>query len=300
MPQRHQSVNQLLVNFLAPKLFYEFGFRVPIFFQVFLIIRFFRFPAGFIPSKRRQYISAKQTTLKRLLRQHLYEAGCSGHYQMHKWGKNLQPIHRHHFLNAMHSLGYFKPRMFELLYSTARHGFSNSKFHELCDKKGPTMTIYTLNGKMVVAILQKSWNVLDYGWNYDPDLQLFFVDHDGTITKLECTNSKEQQKYYNSCLSGPYFGGLPLDFRSPRCGIYFLKHELITGGPKIYDASIDSVVVLEMSICLETVSPLILARVARLIAPYCRIGGGGSALPLLPSQAFVAPQLPIWGKISDI
>jgi hypothetical protein len=271
MPQLHQR-HQLLVNFLAPKLCYEFGFRVPIFFQVFLIIRFFRFPAGFIPSKRRQYISAKQTTLKRLLRQHLYEAGCSGHYQMHKWGVNSQPLHRHHFLEAMFNCGYFKPRIFEPLYSTAHHGFSNSRFHELCDKKGPTMTVYTLNGKTVVAILQRSWNVLHYGWNYDPDLQLFFVDHDGTSVELECTSQKEQLKYYNGHLSGPHFGGLPLDLTSPRCGIYFLKHELITGGPENYYANIDSVVVLQMSICLESVSPLILTRVARMFAHSFKIG----------------------------
>ena len=285
MPKR---INQRLVNFLAPKLCYEFGFRVPIFFQVFLIIRFFRFPAGFIPSKRRQYISAKQTTLKRLLRQHLYEAGCSGHYQMHKWGVNSQPLHRHHFLEAMFNHGYFKPRIFEPLYSTAHHGFSNSRFHELCDKKGPTMTVYTLNGKTVVAILQRSWNIQNPGWQYDPDLRLFFVDHDGTTTELECTNSEEQQKYYNESLCGPHFGGLPLNLTSPRCEIYFWQRELITGGPKNYYASIDSVVVLQMSICLELVSPSILTRVARVVAPYLRIGRvGGSALP---PYAFVAPQ----------
>jgi hypothetical protein len=267
MHQLHQR-HQLLFNFLAPKLRHELGFRVPIFFQVFLIIRFFRFPTGFIPSNRRQYKAAKQTVLKRLLRHHLYEAGCSSHYQMHKWGKNSQPLHRHYFLNAMHNLGYFKPRMFKLLYSTARHGFSNSKFHEICDKKEPTMTVYTLNGKIVIAILQKSWNIQNPGWQYDPDLRLFFVDNDGTTTELECTNSKEQLKYYNGCLSGPHVGGLPLDFRSQRTEVHFWQRKLITGGPKIYNASIDSVVVLQMSICLDSVSPWILARVARMLHIY--------------------------------
>jgi hypothetical protein len=285
MPER---INKKLVNFLAPKFHQELGFRVPIFFQVFLIMQLFRFPAGFIPSNCRQYKAAKQRILKRLMRHYLYESGCSSHYQMQKWWNNSQPLRRHHFLEAMFNRGYFKPRIFKPLYSTALHGFSNSKFHELCDKKGPTMTVYTLNGKTVVAILQKSWNVLDYGWNYDPDLRLFFVDNDGTTTELECTNSKEVLKYYNGCLSGPHFCGLPLDFTSPRCGIYFWQRELITGGPKNYYASIDSVVVLQMSICLESVSPFILTRVARLIAPYCQIGGGEAHFP----HAFVAPKLP--------
>ena len=272
MPLRDPRISQQLVNFLAPKLLYEFGFRVPIFFQVFLIIRFFRFPAGFIPSNRRQYKAAKQRALKLLLRQHLYESGCSSHYQMHKWWNNSQPLHRHQFLEAMFNRGYFKSNLFKLLYSTALHGFSNSTFHELCDNKGPTMTVYTLNGKTVVAILQQSWNILNPGWNYDPDLRLFFVDNDGTTTDLECTNSKEVLKYFNGSLCGPHFGGLPLDLTSPRCGIYFLKHELITGGPENYYANIDSVVVLQMSICLESVSPFILTRVARMFAHSFKIG----------------------------
>jgi hypothetical protein len=191
---------------------------------------------------------------------------------MHKWWNNSQPLHRHQFLEAMFNCGYFKPRIFKLLYSTALHGASNTQFHELCDKKGPTMTVYSLNGKIVVAILQKSWNIRNPGWRYDPDLRLFFVDHDGTTTELECTNSEEQQKYYNGCLSGPHIGGLPLGFRSQRTEVHFWQRELITGGPKIYNASIDSVVVLQMSICLESVSPFILTRVARMFAHSFKIG----------------------------
>jgi hypothetical protein len=282
MSLRNPRINQQLVNFLAPKLRYEFGLRVPIFFQGFLIIRFFRFPDGFIPSNRRQYKAAKQTALKRLLRQHLYEAGCSGHYQMHKWWNNSQQLHRHHFLEAMFNRGYFKPSLFKLLYSTALHGFSNSNFHELCDKKGPTMTVYTLNGKTVVAILQQSWNILNPGWNYDPDLKIFFVDNDGTTTELKCTCEKDKQKYLNGSLCGPHISGLPLNLMLPRCGVYFLQRELITGSPQIFHANIDSVVVLQMSICLESVSPLILARVVRVVAPYCRIGGGEVSFPYYP------------------
>ena len=276
MPTR---INLKLVNFLAPKLRYEIGFKIPIFFHVFLIIRLF----GFIPFPyitHKQYKAAKKTTLKRLLRQYLYKAGYSGHYQMHKWWNKSQPLHRHQFLEVMFNRGYFKPRIFKLLYSTAIHGASNIKFHELCDKKGPTMTVYTLNGKMVVAILQRSWNVLDYGWQYDPDLKLFFVDHDGTTIELECTNSKEQLKYYNGCLSGPHFCGLPLDLRSKRTEVHFWQRKFITGGTQIYNASIDSVVVLQMSICLESVSPSILTRVARMFALTIGLGGERSSPPL--------------------
>jgi hypothetical protein len=261
-----------LAYFLAPKLRHELGFRVPFFFQVFLIIRLFAFiPTDFRISTQRHYKVFKIKTLKCVLRHHLYDAGCSGHYQMHKWWDNSQPLHHHQFLIAMHNLRYFKPRVFKLLFSTSQHGFSNSMFHELCDKKGPTMTVFTLNGKTVVAILQRSWNVLDCGWNFDPDLKLFFVHNDGTTIELECTNSKEQLQYYNDCLSGPHFCGLPIDFRSQRTEVHFWQSELITGGPRIYNTSIDSVVVLQMYFCLESVSPSILTRVARMFANLLRI-----------------------------
>ena len=274
-------LSRLLVSFLAPKLRYELGFRILNFFQVSLIIRLFYFiPTDFIIITRRQCKVWMQTILKRVLHHLLYKAGFSGHYQMQKWWTNSQPLSRHQFLITMHNLGYFKPRVFKPLFITSLHGFSNSKFHELCDKKGPTMTVYTLNGKMVVAILQRSWNVLDCGWNFDPDLKLFFVHNDGTTTELECTNSKEQLKYYNGSLSGAHVCGLPIDFRSQRTEVHFWQRELITGGPRIYHASIDSVVVLQMSICLESVSPSILTRVARIVAPYLKIGGG-TAVPII-------------------
>ena len=277
MPLRNQRINQRLVQFLAPKLSLEIGFTTPIFFQVFLIIRLFGFiPTDFIISTRRYYKAVKITILKRVLSHYLYEAGCSSHYQMHKWGKNSQPLHRHHFLNAMHNLGYFKLRLFKLLYSSAQHGFSNSNFHKLVDKKGPTMTVYTLNGKTVVAILQRSWNVLDCGWNYDPHLKIFFIHNDGTTTELECTNSKEQQKYYNGCLSGPHFCGLPIDFRSQNTEVHFWQRELITGGSKIYHATIDSVVVLQMGgTGSSPLTPPWSCRPA--IATLLQMGGTGSS-----------------------
>jgi hypothetical protein len=287
------NLNPKLVQFLALRLRREIVFTKLIFFEVFLIIRLFSFiPTDSIISTRRHYKAFKIKILMHVLRHHLYEAGYRN-FEMHKWGGNLQPLHRHHFLNAMHNLGYFKLRIFKLLYSTALHGFSNSKFHELCDKKGPTMTVYTLNGKMIIAILQKSWNIQNPGWQYDQDLRLFFVDNDGTTTELECTNSEEVQKYLNGSLCGPHVGGLPLDLMSPRCGVYFLQRELITGGPENYYASIDSVVVLQMSICLELVSPSILTRVARVVAPYLRIGRvGGSALP----PCFCSPTIATLGQ----
>lgn len=244
MPQLHQRY-QLLINFLAPKIRHELVFRVPIFFQVFLIIRFFRFPAGFIPSNRRQYKAAKLTILKRFLRQHLYESGCSN-LQMPKWWNNSYPLHRHRFLEAISNHGCFKPWTFKLLYSTAIHGFSNLTFHRLCDQQGPTMTIMKLNGKIVVAFVEKSWDTqdaLNLGYQKDRSCKMFHITSTGEIVKLRCRG------FYNSHSSGPDFKFLPINLTVRDTSCFFPENNEFITGYKYYSfARIDSVVVLKMRI----------------------------------------------------
>ena len=56
-----------------------------------------------------------------------------------------------------------------LLYDSAIHGLSNDAFHTRCDYQGPTMTVFTLNSRIIVGMLFKSWNVSNYGWKTDPE-----------------------------------------------------------------------------------------------------------------------------------
>ncbi|RIA96143.1 hypothetical protein C1645_421358 [Glomus cerebriforme] len=53
------------------------------------------------------------------------------------------------------------PYSFELLYSTRRDGFDSTKFHELCDDKGPTLLIAKINGteKLIGACNPESWRL---------------------------------------------------------------------------------------------------------------------------------------------
>lgn len=268
MPQHHQRVNQRLVNFLAPKLRHENGFTIPIFFQVFLIIRFFRFPAGFIPSNHRQYKAAKQTTLKRLLRQYLYEAGCSN-LELPKWWDNSHPLHRHRFLEAISDRGCFKQWTFKLLYSTAIHGFSNSTFHQLCDNQGSTMIIMKLNGKIVVAFVEKSWDTqdaLNLGYQKDRSCKMFHVTSTGEIVKLRCRG------FYNYRSSGPDFKFLPINLNDRDTSCSFPENNEFITGTKYYSyARIDSVVVLKMSILFDRFPQSLLTQIARAAAPFLSI-----------------------------
>ncbi len=267
MPLLKPRINQLLVGFLAGKFRRENGFRVPIFFQVFLIIRFFRFPAGFIPSNRKQYKSAKQTILKRVLRKYLYDAGCSGHYQMHTWWDNSHPLHRHHFLEAIYNHGWFKPWTYRILYNTSIHGFSNATFHNLCDDQGPTLTIMNLNGNIVVAFVEKSWDTQDVyklGYQEDKSSKMFHLTSAGEIVPLRCCG------FYNSRSYGPFFKFLSVNLDNREAASSFpINNRQITGGYTYYSiVTVDSVVVLKQIVNIEGFPKTLLMQIARASAPY--------------------------------
>ena len=262
-----QQINRMLVQFLANNLSREIGFTVPIFFHVFLIMRLFGFPAGFIPSNRRQFNVAKKIILKRVLRHYLYESGCSN-LQMHRWWDNSHPLRRHHFLEVIHNNRLFKPWTFKLLYSTSLHGFSNSTFHQLCDCQGPTMTIMKLNGKIVVAFVEKSWDTEDCSklhYQEDNSCNMFHVTSTGKIVKLRCKG------FYTKSL-GPHFKFLEIDLNKRNASCTFPENnEFITGSKYGSYVCIDSVDVLKMSISLHSFPITLLRQIVRENAPYLTI-----------------------------
>ena len=261
-------INRILVQFLANNLCREIGFTVPIFFQVFLIMRLFGFPSGIIQGYRRQFNAAKITTFKRVIRHHLLEARCSN-LQMPRWWDNSQPLHRYHFLEVIHNHGLFKPWTFKLLYSTALHGFSNSTFHQLCDCQGPTMIIMKLNGKIVVAFVEKSWDTQDVGklgYQEDRSIKMFHVDSTGKIVKLRCKG------FYNYPSSGPNFKFLEIDLDKRKAFSSFPENnECIIGSEYSFFVSIHSVVVLNMSISFENFPKTLLTQIVGATAPYLTI-----------------------------
>jgi len=264
-----QQLNSKLVIFLASRLRNQNGLTIPIFFQVFLIIRFFRFiPLDFTKSSRRHYKAAKRMILKRFLRYYLYESGCSN-LELPKWWDNSHPLHRHRFLEAISDRGCFKQWTFKLLYSTAIHGFSNSTFHQLCDKQGPTMTIMKLNGKIVVAFLEKSWDTqdaLNLGYQKDRSCKMFHVTSTGEIVKLRCRG------FYNYRSSGPDFKFLPinLNVRDTSCS-FPENNEFITGYKYYSFVRIDSIVVLKMSIFFDRFPQSLLTQIASSVAHFLSI-----------------------------
>ena len=137
-----------------------------------------------------------------------------------------------------------------LLYNSTINGLNNDVFHACCDHQGPTMTIFTLNGRIVVGMLFKSWNVSNYGWKTDPEMKLFLLNPDGSIVNLEPIHSESERykQFYNGILSGPHFFGLPVDLRFSKTEVHFLQRELITGNERCYHASIDHIAVYSLGL----------------------------------------------------
>jgi hypothetical protein len=90
-----------------------------------------------------------------------------------------------------------------LLYSGSVHGFEASKFHSLCDNKGPTLSIIkTTSGHTFGGYTKASWESLSGVWKHDASSFLFSVDK---LTKYPITKDYDKAILCNSSF-GPIFG----------------------------------------------------------------------------------------------
>jgi hypothetical protein len=64
-----------------------------------------------------------------------------------------------------------------LLYSGSTHGWERSKFHELCDEKGPTITVMKSKAARVFGgFAMQSWDSEDKGWKADEKALIYSID----------------------------------------------------------------------------------------------------------------------------
>ena len=94
----------------------------------------------------------------------------------------------------------------ELIYRGSRDGFLSKNFHEKCDNKGPTITLYKNNNNNIFGgYASISWTS-DGKYHAAPDCFIFTLTniHNTMPTKLP-TNNKEQGVYHHKD-KGPTFG----------------------------------------------------------------------------------------------
>ena len=87
----------------------------------------------------------------------------------------------------------------ELLYRLSENGESYSTFHELCDNKGPTLTLFHVNDGNIVGIYTPlSWDSKS-GWKNDNDTFIFNLNKEQKYKKI-----KSDFSAYCNNTHGPY------------------------------------------------------------------------------------------------
>ena len=93
----------------------------------------------------------------------------------------------------------FKKIKAELLYRLSENGESYSTFHELCDNKGPTLTLFHVNDGNIVGIYTPlSWDSTSQ-WKNDNDTFIFNLNKEKKYKKIKSDSSAYCD---NTC--GPY------------------------------------------------------------------------------------------------
>ncbi len=92
-----------------------------------------------------------------------------------------------------------------LLYKASNNGWNVSIFHQLCDNKGPTITIAKLqNGGIIGAYSPISWG-LNSGYIYN--METFLFDNNTKYTTAQSAWGPGQYAIYQGSNYGPTFGG---------------------------------------------------------------------------------------------
>jgi hypothetical protein len=94
----------------------------------------------------------------------------------------------------------------KLLYKASVNGWSPSTFRQLCDNKGPTITVATLvDGRFIGAYSPISWQSSNTG--YTNNIEAFLYDSDKKYSSANSEWGIGNYTIYNLASYGPTFGG---------------------------------------------------------------------------------------------
>ena len=109
----------------------------------------------------------------------------------------------------------------ELLYRLSENGDNKKTFHELCDNKGPTLTLFHVNDGNIIGIytpLDLDSNSL---WKNDMDTFIFNLNKNQKYKKL-----KEDCSIYCMFSYGPYTAGFGCDHNNSMKSIIHLGNDI--------------------------------------------------------------------------
>ena len=94
----------------------------------------------------------------------------------------------------------------KLIYDAKENGDKVSKYHSLCDNKGPTLTIFTTSDDLTFGgYLSVSFNE-NSGWIHDENAFLFSLNPDEKFPSIDATYT-----FYGGKDRGPTFGGYNIE-----------------------------------------------------------------------------------------
>ena len=101
---------------------------------------------------------------------------------------------------------YIEIKTHKLLYKASVAGWNATAFHKLCDNKGATITIATLqDGRIIGAYSPVSWG--EKNGEYINNAEAFLFDNDKKYTSAEGSWGKGNYTIYQLNTYGPTFGG---------------------------------------------------------------------------------------------
>ena len=110
----------------------------------------------------------------------------------------------------------FKKIKAELLYRLSENGESFSAFHELCDNKGPTLTLFHVNDGNIVGIYTPlSWDSKS-GWKNDNDTFIFNLNKEKKYKKIKSDSSTYCNNTY-----GPHAYGFGCESKNMKSIVHY-------------------------------------------------------------------------------
>ena len=95
----------------------------------------------------------------------------------------------------------------DLLYRGTRDGTQPSKFHELCDNKGPTITLFkNKKGNVFGGYASISWKN-NGGYQSAPDSFIFTLTNIHNTEPIKFPSNNDKREVNHSNQYGPWFGG---------------------------------------------------------------------------------------------
>ena len=104
----------------------------------------------------------------------------------------------------------------ELLYRLSENGESNSTFHELCDNKGSTLTLFHVNDGNIVGIYTPlSWDS-NSNWKNDNDTFIFNLNKEKKYKKIKSDSSTYCKNTY-----GPHAYGFGCESKNMKSIVHY-------------------------------------------------------------------------------